>query len=199
MKKTIFILFISVFAANMFAQEKNDSISMRFDKKTKNTFFMEVGGNTMLYSLNYDRIIFQKKNMFISTRVGLSCIPLNANFSYLFPFETDFCIGKKNNHFEVGAGILYFHNHSYYLSRGIQNDFVPIYLNMDAVILTGRIGYRYQRPTGGFFFRASFVPMVQLFEKTRDDRYGTYSENVIGGFSVLPWAGISFGYTLKNK
>jgi hypothetical protein len=37
------------------------------------------------------------------------------------------------------------------------------------------IGYRYQPAQGGFLFRATATPLV-------------------GGYAVLPWAGLSFGY-----
>jgi hypothetical protein len=46
---------------------------------------------------------------------------------------------------------------------------------VSTVLLTGIVGYRYQKPAGGFQFRAVFTPLA-------------------GEGGVVPWAGVSFGY-----
>lgn len=50
----------------------------------------------------------------------------------------------------------------------------------DARFVVPSVGYRYQRPGGGFLFRAAFTPFVR-----------------INSGDVLPWGGLSFGYSFS--
>lgn len=50
--------------------------------------------------------------------------------------------------------------------------------------IVGRIGYRYQKSAGGFFFRAGYTPMVEF----------NNSDTVYNGISLIPFGlGISLG------
>ena len=55
-----------------------------------------------------------------------------------------------------------------------------------------RIGYRYQRENGGFFFKIAYMSGF-FFEKHYDDE-------VIPIRDFIPyWGGVAFGYTFKHK
>jgi len=44
-----------------------------------------------------------------------------------------------------------------------------------------RIGYRYQKPNGGLFYKIGFTPLLSK-------SYPIFGE----GFSIIPWAGLAF-------
>ena len=68
--------------------------------------------------------------------------------------------------------------------------------------LTPKIGYRFQRPQGGIFFRLTATPMFALVNHySSNNFFGVSTEvfqNVAGlGYRIFPWPGISVGYTFK--
>jgi len=75
------------------------------------------------------------------------------------------------HHLELGGGVMVGHKHSAVGSGGFAS-------------LTATIGYRYQRPSGGFVFRAGFTPFYGL--NGSSDR--AYPDK---GF--MPMIGLSFG------
>jgi hypothetical protein len=70
---------------------------------------------------------------------------------------------------ELGGGVT--------LVVGDRQDFWAVYDDeqVSDAFLTGIIGYRYQKPLGGFQFRAVLTP-------------------VVGDGTAALWAGVSFGY-----
>ena len=134
----------------------------------RNAYYLEVGGNALIYSINYerlltDRIVGRVGGMFFGasgedSSAGVLAAPIMA--SYLW--------GEGNSRFETGVGILL-------VTGGIQN--VEGYEDEDfsGTVGTGTLGYRWQRPQGGFIFRAGLTPVFSL------DGIG-------------PWFGASFGY-----
>lgn len=148
----------------------------------KNTVFVEFLGNGGVYSLNYDRIFFQRDRFKTSFRVGASLMPHksyvaeNYFFSMTLPVEINGMWGSNRHHFEAGLGYTPF-----YWSR--QNT-----ANMPGVrenrrfsnMLISRIGYRYQRPEGGLFFRAALMPNYYAAPGARV----TYFSWIGGGLSL---------------
>ena len=134
----------------------------------RNAYYLEVGGNALVYSINYDRVFTDRMSgrvgvMFFGAAdeegsAGVLAAPVMAN--YLF--------GEGSGRFEAGAGILL-------VSGGIEN--VEGYEDEDfsGTVGTATLGYRFQRPGGGFVFRAGLTPVFNL--------------NGVG-----PWFGLSFGY-----
>jgi hypothetical protein len=130
----------------------------------KNTFFVEALGNGGLYSFNYDRLILNKKKFSIAIRLGASYLPgydgaPNYNYSpapltfrtskwLAFPFECTFLFGKK--HFlEMGFGTTYLFGSMPYLNK------ISTYRS-ELFLTTRLLGYRYQKPNGGFFLTQGF-------------------------------------------
>jgi len=149
-----------------------------------NTLFIEIMGNALLYSVNYERLIkFKSKNK-IAARIGfhfsndfnkniqkITSIPIE--FSYLHP------VSSKNHYLEFGLGLLYLYD---------------IFIDLNHVdqyfFATSRIGYRYQRRDGGFFLKAGITPLFELFVINRDPANIDYPK-------LYPWAGLGIGYTFK--
>jgi hypothetical protein len=159
----LFFIFLLISKFNLFAQ--SDSTPAR------NTFHTEGFGNGLLASINYDRIFFVKKQK-MSWRVGFFLIPLKESAPYLFfPFELNFLFGKKH-HFETGIGVTYIYE--------------GITIEPSIAAIFGRVaGYRYQRPNGGFFFRAgAAIVLVHYFGG--DPNFVPFFPN------------LSLGYTIKK-
>lgn len=72
----------------------------------KKAVYFELGGNGGFYSVNYDRIIFSRKTVHLSLRVGFAVYPNVGSITetYLFPIEVNFIMGKQNHFIELGLG-----------------------------------------------------------------------------------------------
>jgi hypothetical protein len=200
MKKTIIILLAVFVVTTVFARQTKDSTDLRFSARSRNTFFVEFLGNNFYYSLNYDRILFQKKNFLISGRIGFCGFPqFRGNYTIGAPAEINLSFGKKRNFLETGFGMSYLYIDSYYFLTGDSGRLVEIVdQKINWLFIVERIGYRYQKPDGGFFFKVAFTPLFQVVDKRKDKYNGMFTSFSPHHF-ILPWIGISIGYTLKNK
>jgi len=154
-----------------------DKKAYRRDQKEKykgysnNTVFFEVFGSGILWSINYDRIFYHQNDFMSSFRIGYFQAPVGA----LLPLELN-CIWNGKNpacHTEIGFGYTPLVGGSYKSSK--------CYI---------RIGFRYQLPEGGLFFRVGFIPFYQ-FPYVQDGFNNT------GYF--MPWYGFSIGYTIPES
>ncbi len=119
----------------------------------RNSIFVELGGNGVLYSLNYDR----KFTDHVSGRVGGMGFSVESNNGadrvslLLFPTMINYLIGSGNSRLELGAGLLW----------GIAEGELEDYGSFNGLGLAGvtsTIGYRLQPETGGFNFRVGLTP-----------------------------------------
>ena len=156
--KNYFVITIICSSFFAFGQEGEKETSI-----TKNTIYIELGGNGFFYSYNYDRIVFSKNAIHLGFRVGYSFLPNHDDGeTILIPLEEFLLMGKKNNFFELGIGqtiIPTEHNH-------FNKPVIPIF----------RVGYRLQglKRGAGFLFRIAALPTI-IDEK------------------LFLWGGISFG------
>ena len=138
-----------------------------------NAVYVELLGNGLLWSISYDRLLTPN----VSARVGggftsatdadgdnltLAIVPVTA--SYLW--------GSGNGRLETGLGVSLA---SASVSLNFTDEEVSTEGSDRTLLGTATVGYRYQRPDGGFVFRAGFTPVFST-----DD--------------FLPWFGVSFGY-----
>ncbi|MFT5778181.1 MAG: hypothetical protein ACI837_001137 [Crocinitomicaceae bacterium] len=162
-----------VIVGEVHSQSDNDYAS--------NTVFAEVGGAGGLWSLNYDRSIWQISESFkLHGRVGVGMMSEfnGSGFPDVFiPLSTHVIWGKIAHRIEAGGGVT-FMNWTYrdHLSTS-GFDRKSQFLGH----LT--VGYRYQKMDGGIMFRATYTPFI-------DNNSNVPFEH---------WAGISVGYTFKNK
>lgn len=138
----------------------------------KNSIQLELIGHGLFYSLNYERIILNGENLKTSGQVGLAYYPPKTDLRDVWIpvllHEIISCDSK--NHIEFGLGYVFINEGL----RSMENEIVAREWNG---MLTGRIGYRYQKSGGRFIFRAGFTPLYE-FE----------------GNEFHPLGGISFGY-----
>ena len=133
-----------------------------------NTFFVELGGNALAYSLNYERFFTPK----LGVRVGGMYLQADDDAGDqvnvgLFPLMATYLLGPGNGHFEIGGGVGL-------ATAGVED--IDIGDDRASTVYgTATFGYRYQKPEGGVMFRAGFTPIV-------------------ASGNIIPWVGVSVGY-----
>lgn len=157
-----------------------------------NTFYTEILGiSGSVFSFNYDRILTKDNNFFLDLTMGVGYLPSIKDWNpvYGIPVSLNISSGHNYHHFEFGIGLTY-------NSGNVQNQKITesfggsinsniTYESLRAFWCSIRLGYKYQKPTGGLFFRVGFTPFIKL--KT----YSTYETNDI----ILPLIGLGIGYT----
>ncbi len=183
MKHLLLYFFFLFGSCNIFCQTALSKDSVLHNYK-RNTFFLEFGGQGGFYSIGYDRILEINGKIRHTSSIGLSYLFLGVGSNtelrpqiFSLPYSNNIVF---KNGFELGIGVtiaLYTETRtSYYHGGSSTNTEITTYL-----FAVPRIGYRYQKNTGGIFFRAALTPLVKLIS---DDP--SFSR-------VFPWGGISIG------
>ncbi|MEM7036236.1 MAG: hypothetical protein AAF570_04585 [Bacteroidota bacterium] len=148
------------------------SLPLKAQTTARNTLFFEFGGSGGLFSLNYDGIFKEKEASAFSARVGLTSFPVSNNgLFFVVPATANWLYGAGKHKLEAGLGIA--PTVGFQVEQVISGFFVrgiPV------------LGYRYQKPEGGFFFRATYTPLISF----------------IIDFQMQQWAGLSFGWSWKG-
>lgn len=166
MKFHFFALGMLLLSSPAFCQQENKASSV----------FLELGGNALIYSLNYERR-FSQSEKGLGGRIGFGYVPgigHGSRPSLILPVGFNYLVG--NNHYlEVGAGTTF--------------EFVQGYSSEKYVYFIPSAGYRYQPLTKSFSFRIFFSPVF--------GKYSTeYNANgqAIKKTKMVPWGGLSFGF-----
>jgi len=140
------------------------SLSMVFSKVPKdksfhnNAAYVELGGNSLLYSINLEQLFRLNKSLIFALGIGTEWL-------------TDLSIDYTNFHHAlclIPHGNLLFGSKSHYLETGLS--FITVY-GKGGFIPSARIGYRFQPKNGSFLFRIGYTP----FFVTRKIEYGGIS------------------------
>lgn len=169
------LLFVAASTLQLMAQKQSDPFT------AKNAAYFELAGNGIFYSLNYERVIYQKGLFKSAARVGITALPskiaAQTYWSGALPVEIIGFIGRSRHHFEFGVGYTpYLHAESTINPSKAEEEFDAYQV---ASIVPFRLGYRYQKPEGGFFFRAGYLPALD-FTQNRVNRLNLIS----GGLSI---------------
>jgi hypothetical protein len=129
----------------------------------KNAVYLEVGGSSGIYAFNYSKIFHQKGKLKLNASAGFSMLPHRLESKTIWlpvvPLEISALYGKSNHHLEMGFGF------TSYLTRSLAFD-TKTFETTDKVVLGAfiplRVGYRYQKPEGGFFFRVGYTPFFNV-------------------------------------
>jgi hypothetical protein len=162
-KKELFICFILVGIINcstLVAQDKPVGFT------AANTIYLELGGNAGQYALMYGKTVFKKENLQLIGSAGFSLwvdpIEGSTIWNPALPLEFSALIGRTKHHLELGLGFTPF------IESEVISSFEPEGIvqskgesNLSAII-PFRIGYRYQKPEGGFFFRVGYTPFFKF-------------------------------------
>ena len=137
------------------------------DSPMANTLYAELGGSAgFVYNVGYDRLLYTNGRNKLAVAAGFQYLPTGQSIPVHVSFspQISYLLGRLN-HLELGVGTIH--------STGERN----------STAATLRIGYRYQRPDGGTFFKIGFTPIlfgVEIFGET---------------LPVFPWGGFAFGWT----
>lgn len=192
MKNLITCLIIFSFTHSVFSQVNEASQTIEI-----NTVYAEAFGQGFCWSLNYDRLFNIEKRIMNSYTAGIVYVPESIQFGdgtyYGIPLSYNWLIGKKSHHLELGIGLTSLLVNP---NSSVKSDFYAY--------LTPKIGYRFQRPQGGLFFKATATPMIDLLSvntyKSGSNKSRSFStlSNVAGlDYPAFPWPGLSIGYTFK--
>ncbi|WP_146895450.1 hypothetical protein [Adhaeribacter aerolatus] len=120
----------------------------RMRYRANKAVFLEVGGSGGI-TANFDYLTMETGNIKTSVRLGAGAYPYKINgvgkIMPVVPFELLGFIGEKAGNLELGVG---------YTHRFTNEPTQPDYH------LTGRFGFRYQRPRGGLLFRLGYIPLL---------------------------------------
>ncbi len=167
LKLILLVAFILILAlpSEIFAQKEPQSFT------AKNALYVEFGGSSGRYAVNYSNIFHQKGKLKLNASAGFSMwrnkiSDFKTIWLPVIPLEVTAFYGKSNHHLELGFGFTSF------LDRTL--DFDSEALELDDKVVFGaaiplRIGYRYQKPEGGFFYRIGYTPFFNLPVGGRED------------------------------
>jgi len=135
------------------------------DSLAKNTVYIGVGSMLICshINVNYERVLFKNTN-----RKFIKTLTLRANVNFMKGYFCDSnsymgvelvgLQGKSNHHLELMLGAASTYNKEGYQwhRNGFKDENgLPLYKRTDFIYVypTLSVGYRFQRPTRGFFFR----------------------------------------------
>lgn len=146
-----------------------DGDSLRF--QNLNNIQIEAGGHCVVYSINYERIFLNNNNYKSSAQIGISYYPPKSGIRDLWlPVSINGLKSYGRHHIEAGIGLVAvreaLRNSEYEAEDWFWNAFI-----------SGKIGYRYQKPDGRFTLRIGFTPLLEL-----------------DAIEIHPLAGLAVGY-----
>ena len=151
-------ILILLFSLPLMAQKEATPIS------AKNAVYLELVGSGLLYSLNYDRIFYQKGWFKSAARIGFSALPkkfeTETYWNAALPLELLGMYGRSEHHLEFGVGYTpYYYASAKHVIVSKGDEFDQYRLRS---IVPFRVGYRYQKADGGLVFRIGFLPALDF-------------------------------------
>lgn len=184
--KKIYLLLAVVLYSAMCASAQKDSLRFR-----KNAISINVPSFPRIFSLNYERVLSQKRLVTI-VHVGFYYLPFDQGSKNLTALFTgvDFLIGKKKHYLDLGAGFIFDKTIDLSSAPKIRRKITPTFIP--------RVGYRYQGKPKGFFVRALFTPyLIDITPKDLEDqhynRYFNFKTPDSFWYALIPSVG--FGYS----
>jgi hypothetical protein len=186
--------------------------SLAQEWSARNALSVEGGKNYHVnYSIHYSRILYQKPAFKVNAGVGVSLMPVNGNLWLPFiPMEVTALLGKKRLLFESGLTLtpgMYYHwmwtfPEGYNVTtQGLEKTVTHKEVGVSSGI---RIGFRIQKPQGGFFCRTGFTPTLYASSRPfyghefgRFGLYPTVDETVRNsnfGFALGASIGLGISY-----
>jgi len=154
--KQIFIIIILVSSIHFTFSQESKMSNMSFNNC--NSIQIELFGHGLFYSLNYERIVINGERFKTSAQLGFSYYPPSTGVRDIWiPFLLNEIMSFKNHHIELGMGYIFINEAVRTVDNEVESRF------WDG-ILTGRIGYRYQKPGGRLMLRVAFTPLLEYSE-----------------------------------
>jgi hypothetical protein len=163
----------------------------------KNSVYVELLGNGIVYSINYDRLITLNKHLKLAPRVGFEYLPQKKTYvptygQFHIPIEVNLLWAKRaqsKNFVEAGFGLSLFSmadKYDFSSVNGTEATGYPLSYRMARIGLF-RAGFRHQKPEGGLMYRVGIMARI-----SQDD----FSDSKVSDdlFYRL-WPGLSLGYS----
>jgi hypothetical protein len=152
MKKLIATVIIVFAIQSVFCQEK---VNLPFEFQRKNSIQLELFGHGLFYSVNYERILINGENYKTTAQAGFAWYPPATDLrEFWVPVSLNELVSFNQHHIEFGLGTVFTNEEMQRLTGENTRDW--------STFLTGRVGYRYQKPNGRFIFRIGFTPLYEL-------------------------------------
>jgi hypothetical protein len=133
-------------------------------RTANNALFVELGGNGIAYSVNYERHVSESFVLRVGTGLWGSVGESPRYWVLTVPATASFLVGSPTHKFELGGGI-----------TGVaSSNGTPDRVTTPGVFGSAIVGYRYNPPKAGFFFKIAMTPLF-------------------GDFGFIPSLGASFG------
>lgn len=152
----------------------------------KNSVMLEIGGNGLAYSINYER--FLNKN--INARAGFSLFKIIENqtdksmivMSYPISFNYLINLARQKHLIETGIGVMNLVTSGDLVEyKGVTNYYLNPFLNL---------GYRYEPTKNRFLYRIGLSPFLGTTSLTNPTEQGFQPL----GSKVQIWGHIGIGY-----
>jgi hypothetical protein len=93
---------------SLFSISQTNTIS---NNLKRNSLYFEIGGQSIFYSVNYDKLIHVREKIQTSFTVGASIVPKNTfcDFGISTPVSYNLILGKSTHKFVVGIGLTPFY------------------------------------------------------------------------------------------
>ncbi len=149
----------------------------------KNNVQIEAMGHGLLYSLNYERSLFELENLRSTIRVGISKYSPNHFMPLWVPISLNTQIRIENNHWlEIGYGKVLNDEGIRYPDRNFKSN-----LTFDTWIF--RLGYHYDFGDGKYLLKIAYTPFLENEYGIRSP--GPATEQLTS--NLRHWGGVSFG------
>jgi hypothetical protein len=139
----------------------------------KHAIYGELGGTSTGYAINYGFIFHQKERLKYSASAGFSMRYQNEDVrvssGFLIPsFSTEITAlwGKSKGHLEFGTGFVAYRSKQFIFDEDFPRNIRERQYWSKTIV--PRIGYRFQKPDGGLFFRAAYTPWI-IFNNIEGD------------------------------
>ena len=179
--KILLVLLLLFFSYNIKAKNNilKDTTIIKNDTSTyifpKNSLYLELLGTAQFYSVNFEKIIFYRKNNALSFRIGFSFLTPPYENLFMYPVIVNYhTFINKRLIFDLGTGIVYWHLIN---NKELKNIYT------DNCFVTLKIGATYLFKNNGFV-KFSFTPTID-----EDNQY-LYSNF---------WFGASIGFKFGKQ
>lgn len=187
-------LFALLFCFPLVVKAK-DSIYL---KRSDHSTFLEMGGNAVIYSFNYEYKLKELKNSYLVQSIGLQVPDLGTRRTYqnggkqvnqrrldmaFFPLRLGWISHKTSkHHLEAGIGATYYTASSPISSISFSDNMEIQLAWGNTVYFSPNLGYRFTGDNG-LLVRATLSPIVSRFTDPNFQFYG----------------GVSIGYNFRKK
>ncbi|MBL0341658.1 MAG: hypothetical protein IPP71_12395 [Bacteroidetes bacterium] len=165
MNKLVLICAITIYTLQSNPLIGQDTIPIISSNKHINLFYIEIGGNSPVFSLNYERELLKCTNSFIVFHTGLGVDYLKFNdgnfMAYSMPLEISHILFKSNHHLEYGIGVTPFISKTAIWSSYETSTSQPVDKKYSLYyLLIPEIGYRYQKTGYNWVFKLGYTPVL---------------------------------------